>query len=286
MNCNKAGRRLRNGGRKTVSPQSRDLASPGSRLGRKTLTRAWLKEPRSASSQSREVALCFSPDKSGCRRGLHSKGFTLLEVLIAVAIMAGIVTVIYTTFFTASNNVQQAEEIRDATDLVRTLMSTISNDIENAFVKTEMNYPNGLLQTIFYGKKVEPSTGTQKSRYDELYLTTLTNPVTGPKQTDLWEVGYYFKEKADGTGYIMMRRVKPMLSKDSPALELQNSDEYPMTDRVKSLQLRYKGASTSKTWSDEWSSRTVLPKIVEITLLLDDGSVFVTEVQVLNTPAS
>ncbi len=208
---------------------------------------------------------------------LHAKGFTLLEVLIAIAIMAGIVTVIYSTFFTAGNNVQQAEEMRDTTDLVRTLVSKLSNDIANAYVNTGMNAPNAQL-TIFLGRKVEPPAGTEKRRFDELYLTTLTNwRRPGSKETDLWEVGYYFKERTDGSGRIMMRREKRALSKDMPALE--GGVEYELTDRVESLQLRYK---SSTTWYDEWSNSTTLPKIVEFTLLLDDGSVFVTEVQVLN----
>jgi type II secretion system protein J len=205
------------------------------------------------------------------------KGFTLLEVLIAIAIMAGIVTVIYSTFFTAGNNVQQAEEIRDTTDLVRTLVSKLSNDIANAYVNTGMNAPNAQL-TIFLGKKVQPPAGTQKSRFDELYLTTLTNwRRPGSKETDLWEVGYYFKEKLDGPGRIMMRREKRELNKDVPVLE--GGVEYELTDRVESLQLRYKSGTT---WLDEWNISTTLPKVVEITLLLDDGSVYVTEVQVLN----
>jgi prepilin-type N-terminal cleavage/methylation domain-containing protein len=206
----------------------------------------------------------------------RSKGFTLLEVLISVAIMSGIVAVIYTTFFTAGRNVEQAETIRDTTDLVHTLVSKLSSDIANAYVNGGMNYPDAPL-TIFLGKKVESQAGLQKSRYDEIYLTTLTNwRKLGSKETDLWEVGYYFKEKPDGTGYVMMRREKRELSKDVPARE--GGVEYVMTDRVKSLQLRYK---TGTTWSDEWNNTTGLPKIVEITLLLDDGSVYVTEVQVL-----
>jgi len=199
------------------------------------------------------------------------KGFTLLEVLISIAIMSLIVTVIYTSFSTSSRNVEQAEESRDATDLVRTLVAKLSNDIANAYVNPSMNVP-----TLFSGKKVQPETGNEKSRYDELYLTTLTNwRRPDSKETDLWEVGYYFKQKPDGTGFVMMRREKRELSKDVPALE--GGVEYVMTDRIKSLQYQYYNGSK---WSDEWNTTTIPPSAVEIALLLDDGSSYITRVAV------
>jgi general secretion pathway protein J len=204
-------------------------------------------------------------------RNPESNGFTLLEVLIATAIMAGIVTVIYTSFFTASQNVEQAEEMRDSSDLVRTLVAKISNDIENAYVNPGMEP-----LTVFYGKKVQGEPGEEKIRYDELYLTTLTNwRRPGTKETDLWEVGYYFKQKPDGSGYVMLRREKRELNKDVPALE--GGVEYEMTDRVASLQFRYYDGSS---WSDEWNNKTVLPKAMEISLLLTDGSDYITKVDV------
>ncbi|HEX9020895.1 MAG TPA: type II secretion system protein GspJ [Nitrospirota bacterium] len=205
---------------------------------------------------------------------LHSKGFTLLEALIAVAIMAGIITVIYASFFTAGRNVEQAEARRDAADLARTLMTKLTSDIENAYVNPDMNAP--VVTTIFLGKRVQPDPGNDKKRYDELYLTALTNwRRPDSKETDLWEVGYYFKEKPDGSGYVMMRREKRELSKDSPALE--GGVEYAMTDRVEGLHLRYYNGSA---WSDEWSIKGMLPSAVEITLALDDGSAYVTEAEV------
>ena len=134
-----------------------------------------------------------------------------------------------------------------------------------------MNYP--AVTTIFYGKKVQPDTGDETKRNDGLYLTTLTNWRTpDTKETDLWEVGYYFKEKPDGSGSVLMRREKRILSADVPALE--GGVEYEMTDSVKSLQFRYYNGST---WQDEWDSRSgqKLPNTVEISLLLDDGSAYI-----------
>jgi prepilin-type N-terminal cleavage/methylation domain-containing protein len=208
-----------------------------------------------------------------------SPGFTLLEVLIAVAIMSMIVTVIYTSFFTASRNVEQAEAIRDSTDLARTLVAKLSSDISNAYLNPYMNA--SVVTTIFYGKKVQPETETglnKSNRHDSLSLTPLTNwRRPDSKETDLWEVGYNFKQKPDGSGWVLMRREKRELSNDFPALE--GGVEYEMTDHVVSLQFRY---NDGFTWVDEWDSRSrqKLPSIVEITLLLDDGSAYITQVDV------
>jgi len=210
------------------------------------------------------------------RNGRGANGFTLLEVLIAMGIMSVIVTVIYTSFSTASRNVEQAEARRDANDLAQTLVAKLVDDITNAYVNPGMNSP--VVTTIFYGKKVQPELGDDKKRYDELNLTTLTNWRTfDSKETDLWEVGYFFKQKPDGSGFVMLRREKRELSKDSPALE--GGVEYEMTDRVEGLQLRYNNGSA---WSDEWDSRKQgnMPKVVEIFLTLGDGSSFVTQVEV------
>ena len=205
----------------------------------------------------------------------NRKGFTLLEVLIATAIMAGIVSVIYSSFFTASRNVEQAERIRDESDLVRTLVAKLSSDIANAYVNGGMNP-----LTVFYGKMGQPGTGSDNSgnatRYDELYLTTLTNwRRPGTPETDLCEVGYYFKQKPDGSGYLMMRREKRQLTIEVPALE--GGVEYELTDRVKGLQFQYYNGTT---WVNEWPSGTTLPSVVQISLLLDDGSAYSTKVDV------
>jgi type II secretion system protein J len=204
-------------------------------------------------------------------------GFTLLEVLIAVAIMAGIVTVIYSSFFTASRNVEQAEAIRDSSDMARTLVAKIADDLSDAYYNPAMNRPEVI--TIFNGKKEQTDSTDEKSRHDSITLTTLTNwrsPNT--KETDLWEVGYFFKQKPDGSGYVMMRREKRELSKDSPAGE--GGIEYEITDRVKFFQLRYN--EVGDTWYDEWNSttRNRLPKLVEIALTLESGMTYSTYVEV------
>jgi prepilin-type N-terminal cleavage/methylation domain-containing protein len=204
----------------------------------------------------------------------NSSGFTLLEVMLAVAILSVIVTVIYASFSTAESSVKQAEVVRDQTDLARTLIVRLSDDIQNA-------YCDGSGRTIFNGKKQETDTGDIKQRRDSIQLTTLTNPRTpNSKETDLWLVGYFFKEKPDGSGYILMRQEKRDLSGTESLLE--GTTEYEITDRVDELHLTYLKVNSSSMDEEYSSSSCMLPKVVAITIAFDDGSVYSTKVDVGN----
>ena len=212
---------------------------------------------------------------------LHSSGFTLIEVLLALAILVLIMSVVYGSFSTAGRNVEQAEAARDETDLARTLLAKLTDDLTNAYFNRTMNMvnPNANVNlTILYGKKAEAGGGEDKVRHDSLSLTTLTNwRKPDSKDTELLEVGYFFKEKPDGSGYSLFRREKRDLSADVPPLE--GGVEYEITDRVAGLQLRYYNGTT---WVDEWDTRTLggLPKAVELTISLDTGKVYVTQADV------
>lgn len=211
-------------------------------------------------------------------------GFTLLEVLLAMAILAVILTVVYASFSTAGKNVEQAEAIRDENDIARTLLARLSVDIANAYPKDSGSFPS--VPTRFYGRKEEMDgvigTGDRKIRHDSINLTTLTNwRKRDSKEMELWEVGYFFREKPDGKGYVLFRREKRELSKDVPVLE--GGVEYEITDRVESLQITY--SDFGSTWTDDgWDSQSKgrLPKMVEIMLALDTGKVYTTRVDVGN----
>lgn len=203
----------------------------------------------------------------------HSKGFTLIEALLSMAILAMVVTVVYASFSTAGQSVERAEAVRDDADLARTLMARLSNDIANAYIRGFGTMAG------FTGKKEEAEVEGEKRRFDSLSLTTLTNfRRPGTKEMDLWEVGYLFNEKPDGKGRILVRREKRELSKDSPFLE--GGVEYELTDRVVQLQMRYHDGGLK--WLDEWVNRPGLPKRVEIALTLDNSRVYITQVDVRN----
>lgn len=214
----------------------------------------------------------MSSGGSGVRGpGPGINGFTLLEVLLAVGILSIVVAAIYGGFSTMSASVQNAETRRDATDLARTLVAKLSDDITNAY------YNPSMPETIFYGKGTD-ATAEEGLRLDSISLTTLTNwRRPDSKEMNLWEVGYRIEAQPDNTGKLLIRREKRELVKESPPLE--GGTDLVVTDRVEALRLRY---FNGITWGDEWDSRSrrMLPKAVEIMVTLDDGTSYITSVEV------
>ena len=211
----------------------------------------------------------------------NMNGFTLLEVLLALAILTVIVSVIYGSFSTAGQTVERAEAMRDDTDLARTLVTKISHDIANAYCEPTTSRLQD--KSLFYGKKEEVELSDGKRRLDSIYVTTLTNWRTpNSREMDLWEVGYFFKEKPGGEGYILMRREKRDLSTDEPPLE--GGVEYEITDKIEELQFRYYDGSR---WKEEWGNSTVCKstnplKSVEISLRLAGERRYVTQVEIMS----
>ena len=201
-----------------------------------------------------------------------SVGFTLIEVLLAVAILGVIVTAVYGSFATAERAVEQATEFRDGTDMARTLLARISADISNAYVSP------GMPETFFFGMKREDQ--EQNRRYDGIFFTTLTNwRRPGTREMALWEVGYTFEDRADGTGRILVRKEKRELSKDVPPRE--GTIDTALTEKVAGLRFRY---FENGAWRDEWDAKKQgrLPRAVEVILSFADGKVYGTQVEVRN----
>ena len=198
-------------------------------------------------------------------------GFTLVEVLLAVTVLAIIISAVYGSFATAGRSVEQAGAVREGTDLARTLLARLTTDITNAYVNTAMP------ETFFYGRKAQ----VDEKRFDSLFLTTLTNwRRPGTRESDLWEVGYTFQEEPDRNGgRTLFRKEKREPSRDVPPLE--GTVDYSLTDTVADLRFRYFDGSV---WTEEWDSKKQgrLPRAVEIALVLKDGRRYATTADVRN----
>lgn len=68
------------------------------------------------------------------RRQRHQAGFTLLELLIAVAVLAIVMAIIYETYWVCTKNVAAAQERSDLYQSARLALRRLSDDLMGAYV--------------------------------------------------------------------------------------------------------------------------------------------------------
>lgn len=203
-------------------------------------------------------------DRRGFRTPLrNTHGFTLMEVLIAIAILAIVMAIVYGSFAQTRRVIDRAEGAVDELRGVRVAFNRMMLDLSMAFIS-----PNDKDNeyTVFVG------TDSDAGGYpdDSIDFTSYSNRIRNKdaKESDQMEVGYYLKRDYEGKA-VLLKREKKRLDKNP----MYGGKSYEITEDIVGLNFRYleKGA-----WYDSWDSRAkspaVTPEAVEITIIVKDNS--------------
>lgn len=171
----------------------------------------------------------------------NREGFTLVEILIAVAIAAIIVAVVHGSLWGVIRTVDDARERMELSQTARGVLWRMSNEISNAFFGRDMG---------FSGE--EERDGSHRLRFNS------TIEGFGDDQKDIKTVKYYVS--------------------DSVLYEEVDSVIFPLAEGVDSFFLQY---FDGLDWEESWDSETrrKLPKMVEINLGLE-GEIFTTAISI------
>jgi len=183
-------------------------------------------------------------------------GFTLLEVVISVGILAVILTIVYNTFNSSMKAFTAMENQGDAYAQARIVLNRMEEEIASIYFSTSEKSNTGLL-------------GEDRDEYDlpadSLHFTSLSHIrwVKDSKESELCEIGYYL-EKDEETGFLFRREdwnVDGTIEEGGRPLEL--------AEGVDGLNFRY---YDGEEWVDEWDSRIKkgLPKAIEVVLIMRD----------------
>jgi len=193
------------------------------------------------------------PTFAGARR---SRGFTLLELLIATAVGAVVLIVIQTTFFGALrlHNTTHARIDEDA--IVQRTLGIIRRDL--AGIMLPGGTLAGQLQTSNfsslssgnYGDRVTPDIFTNSGRIDGW------NPFS-----EVQMVAYYLAPSTTGNGKDLVRVVTRNLL---PVQDVQADQQVLMSDVDTASMMFYDGSG----WIDMWDSETssTLPTALRLTI--------------------
>jgi general secretion pathway protein J len=192
------------------------------------------------------------------RQSWRPTGFTLLEVVISVGILAVILTIVYNTFNSSMKAFSAMENEGDAYAQARIVLSRMEEEIASIYISDISDEKNktGLL-------------GEDRDEYDlpadSLHFTSLSHIrwVKDSRESELCEIGYYL-EKDEETGFLFRREdwnVDGTLEEGGRPLEL--------AEGVDGLNFRYYDGDE---WVDEWDSRIKkgVPKAIEVVLIMRD----------------
>jgi prepilin-type N-terminal cleavage/methylation domain-containing protein len=211
----------------------------------------------------------------------QARGFTLLEVMIALGIMAIIFVVLFTTYSAAVDRAARARELSQMYHEARVVLDLMANDLRAAYVKDEVAQAQQTLQErrapsyFFVGEdhtensapldKLGFSTFIPQSRPDTpgtdvCRVTYTLEPVTDPPRGSVTESP---PRKA------LLRRVNCSLDP-----EATDQDQlFLLTELARGLDFKY--YDDKGTEYQEWNSQQPqggkrLPAHVKITLLIAD----------------
>ena len=195
-------------------------------------------------------------------KGKSTGGFTLMEVLIAITILAIVLAIVYGSFVQTRRVISSAEASVSELRGVRAAFNRLTRDINMAFV-TKPPGSNTDNPTIFVG--------TDDYAYgyanDSIDFTAFSNNIRkkDAKESDQMEVGYYIKRNFEGKSVLMKREKRRVDS--SP---LYGGKSFEISEDIVGLNFRF---LEKETWLDNWDSRvsnTLIPEAVEITIIIKD----------------
>lgn len=194
-----------------------------------------------------------------CEHRGNSRGFTLLEVMVAVTILAGMSLAMYGASSMMIDNKDVVEHRDERNHSVSFALNKLAEDLNSAFfVKSQ-----DLLGSKFEG---EVAFQGQEERLDFSSFTHLRY-IKDAKETDMAEISYYLvNDPEEPDRRILMRREATVLDKNPQ----EGGKAYPLLEHVRSIRFEYLPVGTQE-YKGEWDTTSVdsankLPRAVRITL--------------------
>jgi prepilin-type N-terminal cleavage/methylation domain-containing protein len=130
------------------------------------------------------------------------KGFTLLEVLVSVSILAVIMASLYGAYTSNVEAIQLVRQGSEVHQVARIVLDRMARDLESIIVGAPTSTASSVLGLIAEDREIDGKPA------DRLDFTTLTHLAfaEGEPLTDLCEVGYFVEEDEEGDGLILYRR--------------------------------------------------------------------------------
>jgi len=198
------------------------------------------------------------------------RGFTLIEVLISIAILAAITSLLFGAFSALKRSKDGLSRLQDRQREGRLAMARITRELQSAYLSAHMPLNQALLvqRTIFKGERGTPADRVDFTAFANLRLDKNSHA------SDQCELSYFGSPNPDGSGTNdLVRRIDTELDLEPTK---GGKVEVLATD-IDLFDLQYLDAQTGQ-WQETWDTTQTtgqpdrLPLQVRVILVLNGGS--------------
>jgi type II secretion system protein J len=201
------------------------------------------------------------------REGKDLRGFTLLEVLVSVAILALLLAALSRAYVTNVEAIQIARENGQVHQTARIVLDMMTRDLQSAL--TELGVTPETTRLGLIGKNQERD-GRRIDRIDFTTLTHMALTEQGPS-TDLCEVGYMVVEDEEEDEILVLMR-RDDASPDEDFAEGGAVQE--LTRDILEFKMTYedsRGEEHDDWGTEEGGETSGLPVLIRVRLVLKDS---------------
>jgi general secretion pathway protein J len=198
-----------------------------------------------------------------------ARGLTLLEVMVAVAILAMVSLLIYGAFDGMNRGKKSIERMADRYHQGRGAMSRMAMELSSAFLSLHQPLTQQQVRrvTIFAGTHSSPADRIDFTSFSHRRLTRDAH------ESDQNEISYFASPDPDVSGKVDLAR------RESAVIDLEpkrGGEVNVLVDDIESFSVKYLDPTTD-LWTDSWDTTQVtgqpgrLPFEVKLTLELKGG---------------
>ena len=171
-------------------------------------------------------------------RSTSDRGFTLMEILVAVGILSMVSAMVYGSISVTLRSQRLVMKTQEVYHAGRVALTRMGRDLSCAFLSKHVGVMERVTETTFKGSD------------DDLVFTYLCHTRVFPTrpESDQGVVSYFLKS-GSGKGKVLVRKEKPWID-DRPDRE---GDELVLAEGVKDLEIEYWDAD-AEDWTDSWKA--------------------------------
>ncbi|MBI5746864.1 MAG: prepilin-type N-terminal cleavage/methylation domain-containing protein [Nitrospirae bacterium] len=189
---------------------------------------------------------------------MNSKGFTLIEILLAVGILGIIFSMVYWTFDKTYDVIEGVQMETDRFRSVRLSLNKMSEEISSVYWREEYK------DSLFIGEDIEENGHPM----DALRFMSASNygSSAGGNESDMNIISYYLEKEEEGETY---KLIHSEITNIFSASE-KDREAYELGESLIGLNLRYFNGTD---WVDSWNSDELkaVPLTVEIKIIIKDA---------------